>query len=176
MAKEIHLSQGKVAIVDDSDYELVSQYKWTTMHTPGRKTWYAYHSDWNKGNPRSIILHCFLMSAPKGTEVDHIDGDGLNCQRHNLRMATRSENSHNVDKRCDNTSGYKGVMTNKRRWRFSIQSHGRRITKGGFKTAEDAARAYDAAAKILHGEYAYLNFPEHESSDTPPPQSDNLTP
>jgi len=97
-----------------------------------------------------------------GFEVDHEDRNYLNNQRSNLRLATKSQNQANSNLRIDSTSGYKGVTWHVRimRWQAKIQVRKTRIFLGYFKTPEEAARAYDKAAKRYFGEFANLNFKE----------------
>lgn len=153
--KEIPLSQDKVALVDDDDYELVSSFKWSLMTTPHNS--YAYR----KEDQRTIYLHRYIMNVTEAEEVDHIDKNGLNDQRHNMRVATRTENArYRVVPQTENGSGYRGVRLHGSRWQAKIQiAPGVRISLGTFETPEEAARAYDAAAKEHHGEFAVLNFP-----------------
>ena len=94
--------------------------------------------------------------------VDHINHDPLDNHRHNLRLATRSQNAANVGPYANNTSGYKGVDFNQGKWRARITQHGKRHFLGTFDTAEEAARAYDSKALELFGEFASLNFPEEK--------------
>ena len=92
--------------------------------------------------------------------VDHINHNGLDNRRPNLRLATRSQNAANLGPYANNTSGYKGVDFNRGKWRARIREGGVRYFLGYFETAEDAARAYDTKAHELFGEFASLNFPE----------------
>jgi len=149
----IPLTQGKVAIVDKEDYEELSRYKW---HASSRvESCYAYR---RKGK-RSLSMHREIMGEPKGMVVDHIDGNGLNNRRRNLRVCTSSQN-HQNRRRTRGRSRYKGVCWEKRRnkWRAEIMLEGRHIDIGCFADEVEAARAYDKKAKELFGEFAYLNF------------------
>ncbi len=155
MAKEILLTRGKVALVDDADYELVKAYKWQAFN-PG-KCWYAKA----RIGGREQSLHRYITGAPDGTLVDHRDGDGLNCVRSNLRLADRSQNSANTGKRDQPTrSKYKGVRWAERgqRWHAYLKKNYRQIFLGSYATEEEAARAYDAGAILYFGEFARLNF------------------
>lgn len=115
MSKQIPLTQGKFAIVDDEDFERVNQFRWTAVKH--EITWYAHrntHKD--EGiSQKKIYLHRFILCPSSDIEVDHIDGDGLNCRRSNMRLATSSQNKMNRDRHGDNVSGYKGVYLDKRR-------------------------------------------------------------
>jgi len=95
--------------------------------------------------------------------VDHRNGDGLDNRRQNLRPANDSKNQMNARMRSDNPSGFKGVCADRHRWMARIQLDGRRTYLGYFATPQEAARAYDAAAVELFGEYARPNFPQEMS-------------
>jgi hypothetical protein len=110
----------------------------------------------------AVYLHRFIMSAPVGKLVDHINpSDTLDNRTSNLRLATKHENSHNQRPRIGNSSKYKGVSWYKRhsKWQVSIGVNGKRKHLGLYTAEIDAARAYDAAASESFGEFAYLNFP-----------------
>jgi hypothetical protein len=105
-------------------------------------------------------MHRLILAAAAGQWVDHIDGDGLNNRRANLRICDPNQNAAN-SRRVPNTIGYRGVWrTIYGRYYASITSKGRAVRLGSFSTAIEAAVAYDEAAKELHGEFATLNFPE----------------
>ena len=157
MSKRIELSQGKFAIVDDEDYEWINQYKWSALR--GRSTFYAVR---NEGRPQKrIYLHREIMNAPADMQVDHTDRDGLNCTRDNMRLATNAQNLRNRGAQANNTSGYKGVDWHKwcGKWRVTIKVNGKQIYLGHYGDPIEAARAYDAAARKYHGEFANTNFP-----------------
>ena len=155
--REIELTQGKVALVDDEDYERVSAYVWTAAKGEG-DYWYAYRKD----GTESIRLHRFILGIDDEREVDHIDRDALNCQRYNMREATRTQNARNrIVPQTEGGSGYRGVQSFRDRWRAHIQiAPGNRKHIGLYDTPEEAARAYDAMAREHHGEFAVLNFPD----------------
>jgi hypothetical protein len=115
-----------------------------------------------KRRTTTLALHRLIMNPPKGMMVDHINGDGLDNRRANLRVCTNAENGRNQRLSKNNKSGYKGVSWFKRdkKWRSKIKHEGKSRCIGLFDCPEKAARAYDAVAKELFGEYANLNFPE----------------
>jgi hypothetical protein len=159
--RAIQLTQGKYALVDDADYEWLSQWLWFA-DSNGRH-WYAVRNlrSASDGKRGIVSMHREILDIAPQLVVDHINGDGLDNRRCNLRPATPGENLCNRGATKSNKSGYKGIEMDKRnsRWRAVIRMNGIRKRLGVFDTAEDAARAYDAAAKELHGEFAWLNFP-----------------
>lgn len=158
MSKHIPLSQGKLALIDDDDFETHGQVKWHAMNH-GRRT-YAVRNVRVGLHSKAIYLHRQIMNAPKGMDVDHINGDTLDNRKCNLRICTRSENLRNRPKDPDNTSGYKGVHWSKKynKWQSKIVLQRKTIHLGFFDDPIEAARAYDAKAKEIHGEFAFLNF------------------
>jgi hypothetical protein len=158
--KEIPLTQGKVALVNDEDYTEFGRLKWQTH----RGAYTNYAGRWVRHGPgrkrEFIQLHRAIMQAPPGIDVDHIDGNGLNCQRENMRRATRQQNCINTRIRCDNTTGFRGVVLRGDKFDGHIKVGGRKLHLGRFSTATAAALAYDRAALQYHGEYARLNFPQ----------------
>jgi len=152
MTKEILLTKEYKAIVDDDDYEILSKFKWSARES-GRRVYASRHPG------RTMHMHREILGAPKDMDVDHIDGNGLNNQRSNLRLATRSQNMGNSKKHVDNSSGAKGVTwsRDKKKWEARIRCGHRRMHIGYFANIEDAAHAYDAKARELFGEFARLN-------------------
>lgn len=147
--KEIPLTQGKVALVDDEDYEYLSQFKWCAAHN-GRKTYYAH--TWI--NYKITKMHQLIM--PDG-QVDHIDRNGLNNCRSNLRYATTSQNvAHGIRQKGKNK--YRGVeKRSESRWIAAITVDYKKIYLGSFGNELDAAKAYNAGAIKYFGEFATLN-------------------
>jgi len=159
--KRIPLSQGLCAIVSDHDCGHLNRWKWTAWHCG--KVRYAYRKTSRATGQRNIFMHRVVanrMGVPAG-RVDHVDGNGLNNCRSNLRFATQSQNGMNRSKPRTNKSGYKGVSetTNSDRWRARIGVRGKEKHLGTFNTPKEAARAYDRAATELHGVFAHLNIP-----------------
>lgn len=159
---EIALTQNKIAIVDIEDFEVLSKQKWYAVKSG--KTFYAAFSK-RKRKPDGtwggdqIKMHNLILPPAKSLEVDHINGDGLDNRRTNLRLATHSQNIINVGKRFGK-SKYKGVSWHKRdkRWQAYININGIRRCLGNFKIEVEAAKAYNKEANKLHGQFARLNI------------------
>jgi hypothetical protein len=156
--REIPLSHGYVAFVDDEDYELVSKYNWSAYEDSNGM---VYAICYTTRYSRNIRMHRLIMNAPDGMDVDHADRDGLNNRRSNLRLATRSQNNANSVVSRNSKSGYKGVCLDSYtgRWKASIMVDYKHIHLGRFDTKEEAAMAYDKAAVAAFGEFARTNFP-----------------
>lgn len=153
----IPLTQGKVAFVDDADFEWLSNIKWHVAINRRRKTttFYAQHGSKALGR---LSMHRLIVGGLKpGDEVDHKNGNGLDNQRHNLRVASRKLNLANQKMRFGNTSGFKGVRWYAGKWVARIKCDGTRFHLGRFVDIKDAARAYDAKAMELYGEFARTN-------------------
>lgn len=149
----IFLTKNKYTILDWDDFFLLSHYLW--QYSTGR----AVRATWVDGKSRCAWMHREILNAPPDMEVDHVNGNKLDNRRRNLRLATHAENGWN---RTPYKGGkYKGVHFDRRRgtWGAEIQKNKKRTWLGVFPTEEDAARAYDAAAKEMHGDFANLNFP-----------------
>lgn len=138
---------GKFALVDDDDFELASKFKW---YLSGE---YPVRSFGQRPNRTKISLHRFLMNTPLGMMTDHINGNGLDNRRSNLRICTVAQNTMNSKKGMRNSSKYKGVTKNKP-WRAYIGTK----TIGHFSSENEAAEAYNNAAKKLYGKFARLNI------------------
>lgn len=159
----VPLTKGNVAVIDTQDVPLVADRNW---HAKRYKTGaiYACAVIERDGRLITIRMHRLLTDAPDGLEVDHRDGNGLNNRRGNLRVCDKPRNQANARIRKDNTSGFRGVSRKKWRsqWRWAayLQVDGKRALVGYFKDPEEAARAYDSAARLAHGQFASLNFPQ----------------
>lgn len=158
--KEIKLTLGKIAYVDDEDYERVNQFKWYARED-GR-TFYAERNVTVNGKRKHQSMHQFIMGETIGKpHIDHEDGNGLNNCQLNLRPCTARENQMNSHPRRGCSSKYKGVSWNKqyKKWRAYIKVDGKLIHLGIFDSEKYAARVYDIAAMKYFGEFAKLNFP-----------------
>lgn len=159
--KEIPLTQGKVALVDDADYERVLQFKWCAMKA--RNGFYAV-AHIPKGNNRLMLMHRFILDAPPGVQVDHRDRNGLHNTRENMRLATPRQNRANSPKPASQSSPYMGVrwVPSKKMWQAKIRTDMQYEDLGLFDSPEAAAKAYDDAAIEKNGAFAQLNFPARE--------------
>jgi len=157
--REILLTQGKVALVDDADYDYLMQWKWRAVKE--YKRWYAVRSVRKNGERFLFWMHRVILNTPVGMETDHINHNGLDNQRSNIRICNHSENLHNqqVQKRIK-SSTFKGVSWYKQRcmWESYIEVNGKKIRLGYFNDELEAAKTYDNAAIKYFGEFANLNF------------------
>ncbi len=145
------------AIVDDDDLPMLSKFRWSAVFKRGHKP-YAIAYD----QPIDIYMHRLILSAPHGLQVDHINGDGLDNRRLNLRLATLAENLRNCQK-PKGVSGFRGVekVTRNKLFPWIARINGKHI--GYFRPAESAARAYDFAAMHHFGEFANTNYPRRST-------------
>jgi hypothetical protein len=173
--KQVELTKGYVALVDDEDYERVAQFKWraqrcyfkdgTVRNVYACRTGKGADGKWNV----LVMLHRFVVGiADMSMDVDHGDHDGLNCQRHNLRVCSHSQNNANNRVRITSRSGYKGVTWHKplEKWVANIRIEGRLTYLGLFPSKEQAALAYNQAAERHFGEFAYLNSVTTQENST----------
>lgn len=159
--RRIKLTQGKFAIVDVEDYRMLIQYDWCAANN--LCTFYAMR----KENRKNIKMHRQIMNPPPYLFVDHINHNGLDNRKANLRIVTPAQNSRNrVKGKNKKSSKYKGVCLDKEtnKWRSAIRFNRKPIHLGYFESEEDAAKAYDEAAEKLFGEFASLNFPQVAST------------
>jgi len=158
MTKEIQLTQGKFALVDDEDYNYLIQWKWTFFKSTDEHNGYACIRDKKTG--KIIFMHSVLIPTPIGMQVDHINTIKSDNRRCNLRLATRSQNNANRKRYRKNRIGkYKGTRFDKRynTWSAYITFNKKQIHLGTFKNEEDAALVYNEKAIELFGEFALLN-------------------
>lgn len=160
--REVRLTRGYVALVDDADYEsVVASGPWQAV--PRKHTTYAKKGIWlGNGKGTTISLHRFITGYAL---VDHINGDGLDNRRSNLREATQRQNLMNRRRMGNSRQPFKGIYaTAPGQWRARIRVDGRRVSLGTYPTAREAARAYEAAAFLHHGEFASVNFPREDTA------------
>jgi hypothetical protein len=150
---------GCVALVDDEDFEKVNKFKWRAIKD--RKTYYVIRTKYVNGKKRKISMHRFIMNTPRKLEVDHIDNNGLNNQKYNMRNCTHAQNMMNINK-----GKMKGVTFKKSHnkyvyWCAQIRVNGKNKHLGLFPYTDEgkvaAAKAYDNAAKQYFGEFANFN-------------------
>lgn len=158
--KEIKLTQGVVALVDDSDFEELNKYRWRTDKR--KNNTYARRSVWDKEKKTNGVeyMHNRILQTPVGMHSDHMNHNGLDNRRSNLRVCTAQENNRNRLKQDKNTSGYKGVSWDKdySKWRAQIKAKSKVVNLGRFACKKEAARVYDRAAVESFGEFAVVNF------------------
>jgi hypothetical protein len=153
---QIVLSRGLVAVVDDEDYEMLKAWKWRII--PSQRTFYAATTVRRGGTRHTVQMHRMLLLPEAGVEVDHVDGNGLNNTRKNIRLCTHSQNAMNAKTRRSNSSGIKGVSFNRRDKKWQARIGGRGLSLGVFTDPLSAALAYDLAAIEEFGEFAHPNF------------------
>lgn len=153
--KEIQLTQGQKAIVDDEDFEGLMKFRWYATFQPRHNGYYAVR--WEEG--KTIRMHRQIISAHLGQCVDHKNQDSLDNRRENLRFCSNSQNMANQGLYQNNSSGLKGVdwHASRQKWRSYIRFKRKKIYLGSFDVKQDAADAYDAKARELFGEFAWTN-------------------
>lgn len=151
--KTIPLTQGKVALVDDEDFEELSKYNW---HNAGR---YAVRHTSRKspGGRKTVFMHRQIMNAPSGKQVDHKNGNRYDNRKSNLRFSTQLQNCWNACTRKDNKTGYKGVHYRPKSKDFVvyISVNKKRIHLKTYRNIDDAIKARKEAELKYHGEFAY---------------------
>jgi hypothetical protein len=167
MIRQVPISRGLFALVDDVDYESISKHVWTAQGTRRAGMFYAARYEGKK----YIYMHRAILGLKSGQLCDHINGDGLDNRRENIRKCDTRQNNQNSRKPISGkTSIYKGVSYDKasRKYYACIRVDGKSKRLGLYSSEIDAAKAYDAAAKKYFGEFARLNF-KKEALPTMPP-------
>ena len=161
MTKEIKLTNGKHALVDDEDFDLLNKFNWCA--TKITNTYYANRAIVVNGEQYQLRMHRVILGFKKGDgkQSDHINGNGLDNRRSNLRECTSQQNNFNRSANVNAKSKYKGVKQKKnKKWEANIQFNKKKIYIGSFDNEDDAGRAYDKKATELFGDFARLNFPQ----------------
>lgn len=160
--RRIPLTQGQYAVVDPDDFKHLNEYKWQANKT--RNTCYADRTvRVGKRTRKHVLMHREILDLPDHLYVDHINHNGLDNRKANLRTATHRQNCYNrVHFKKNPSSKYKGVSFNKKteKWDVQIRRYGKCRHLGCFDDEVEAAKAYDKAAKEHQGEFAALNFPD----------------
>ena len=156
--KRIALTQGKFAIVDDEDYEWLNQREWCEVRD--HRTFYAMRTDRTSGKKINIRMHRAIMEPLSMFEIDHINGNGLDNRKVNMRICTSLENHFNRRRRLDSKNKYKSIYWHKlkRKWQATISVNRKKHHLGYFEKEAEAAKAYDKAAREYFGEFANMNF------------------
>lgn len=160
--RSIELTQGRTVLVDDADFEYLNQWKWRFVADKRNPqyTGYALRNTMINGKETTVRMHRDITGVSKSHQVDHVNGNGLDNTRANLRICVGSQNQANRGKQKNCKSGFKGVSWNKskRKWVSFIQVLGKHIYLGGFDCKINAARVYDEKAKEVFGGFARTNF------------------
>lgn len=158
MCREIPLTKGMVAIVDEADFEWLSRFKWCASKGNSGE-FYAVRNLRKGSKPRQVLMHREIISAQERELVDHRNHDTLDNRRENLRKATKQQNQSNQRPQNGRTSAFKGVCWDVagKKWRAYIVVNKRQYSLGRFGDEKSAAAAYNHAAMELHGEFAYIN-------------------
>lgn len=148
------LTQNQLAVVDAADIAMVSKHRWFAHKNKNSRTYYAHTNTRVAGKMTCLRMHRLVCGATGSEEVDHLDGNGLNNTRINLRVASHAENTRNRKRPVSSKSPYKGVSCIRGVWRARIWVNGKNKTLGVFATPEEASLAYFKAAKHFFGDFA----------------------
>jgi len=155
MTKQIPLTQGKFAIVDDEDYEYLSQWLWYAIRHKGY--FYASRANSIKANgvKKNILMHRVILNAQEDMLVDHENGNTLDNRKSNLRQASHCENMRNRKIQSNNTSGFRGVSFHKlsKKWHAKISVNGYPKSLGYYETPKEASMVYEKEAERIYGKY-----------------------
>jgi len=146
--KQIPLTQDKFALVDDEDFEELKKFKWSAWRN--KKTFYAARKVRDYGRQINILMHRLIMDAPADMQVDHINGDGLDNRRANLRLVTSRKNSINRSVRSTNKTGYSGVYLDKRTNKYTARIS---LHIGSFDSFDEAVTARQKAEDEYYGDF-----------------------
>ena len=187
MTKQLIIESKKhgthTVLIDEEDWEIIEGYKWyiqkpqkgktfyvhTSVIDPDKDEWYIRPCDGARWRRRTVIaMHRLITKCPKGLQVDHINQNGLDNRKENLRICINDQNQYNKKPDVSNSSGLKGVSWNKKRnkWNAQISIEKVRTNIGNFNTKEEAARVYDANAHHYYGEFAFLNYPNEKIDES----------
>jgi len=155
----------QTVLIDEEDWDKVNQHKWYIWGRASRTSFYAITTIPHPGGSKrgkNLPIHRLITNPPTDMMIDHINGNGLDNRKENLRICTNAQNLCNQGLNNKNTSGYKGVSWFKitKKWRAQISFNNKPVHIGYYKDVEEAARAYDKKALELHGKFAKLNFPK----------------
>ena len=169
--KTIKLTKGQVALVDDEDYEKLSQWKWYAQYRKGTGCYYAIRSDYSGDSQKSVYMHRYILGLEAGEKkvINHKNHNTLDNRKENIEICSHKENIRFSRKKKSSTKGYKGIyrVNSSRKWTAQISVDGERIYLGVFSNEKDAALAYDWGAKKYFGKFAYVNFPEIKNPPEP---------
>lgn len=154
--KTIPLTQGKIAIIDDCDFDAVSRHYWFARKTGA--IYYACRFEMIAGKPKTFYMHREILQANKGEWVDHKNGEGLDNRRENIRKCSIVENCRSFRRLRQGKPQFRGVTMKRKLFRARITVNKREISLGSFRSAEEAALAYDIAAVKYFGRFAHLNL------------------